>query len=323
MATSLQKDQLKSKILATLGEESVDFSTYNYKATKPIQTLVDIINSTLSSVFVRVMGSELSKIDVLHSFTFQGDYSKLSKPQLRALREISSVTVNERSVSLRVGWYDAGFDGVVAASLILRHAMENNLKIEMIRKDHTATVDALRKQLEKGVPADLSEWTSGELYYIFRACAINDRYVSFLAENGDEEEYVDVNLTNQGRLQIKIQGPVVLDGHFGIRIEDGNVSLDPVSHTWEKEQFVILNSWLYARGKNLEALYKEAEFKRKRAELKERLATGNETMEVIRQLVIASSQIACSKTLGTKENFEELDKLVEQYSNLRKRSQEV
>jgi hypothetical protein len=72
------------------------------------------------------------------------------------------------------------------------------------------------------------------------------------------------------------------------------------------------------RGKNVQDLYRNALFEQKRAAIKERLANGNGTMDVIRQMVIVSAQIACGKNLEPMGSFEELDKLAEQYLKLRK-----
>ena len=160
----------------------------------------------------------------------------------------------------------------------------------------------------------LKGWNYIEKGYIFRQCGISEVNLDAFANYEVEDFKVQAA---EECLVVELNGVRNINSSFKLRFIDNEVigfDLDKC----DPKELSAFKAWLVVRGKNLQDLYRNALFEQKRAAIKERLANGNGTMDVIRQMVIVSAQIACGKNLEPLGSFEELDKLAEQYLKLRK-----
>ena len=312
MASSLQKDNLANDIKEVLGLSNVDFSRYNYRPTKALMKVIDIISEDLTAIDIKILRD--NRTDLLFSISFEGYYGKLTKPMIKALHSISATEWHPNKIEMFIGSHHAGFDGLIIAAEVIRHATGKGMVVTRRVMHCSADKRTVELAVINGSKMSLKGWNYIEKGYIFRQCGISevnlDAYANYEVEDFKVQaidEYLVVEL-------IGVRG---IDSSFKLRFIDNEVvGFD--SDKCDSKELSAFKAWLVVRGKNVQDLYRNALFEQKRAAIKERLAKGNETMDVVRQMVIVSAQIACGKSLEHVGSFEELDKLTEQYLKLRK-----
>ena len=312
MATSQQKDNLANDIKEVFGLSNVDFSRYNYRPTKALMEVIDIISEDLTAIDIKILRD--NRTDLLFSISFEGYYGKLTKPMIKALHSISATEWHPNKIEMFIGSHHAGFDGLIIAAEVIRHATGKGMVVTRRVMHCNADKRTVELAVINGSKMSLKGWNYIEKGYIFRQCGISevnlDAYANYEVEDFKVQaidEYLVVEL-------IGVRG---IDSSFKLRFIDNEiVGFD--SDKCDSKELSAFKAWLVVRGKNVQDLYRNALFEQKRAAIKERLAKGNETMDVVRQMVIISSQIACGKGLEHVGSFEELDKLAEQYLKLRK-----
>ena len=312
MATSQQKDNLANDIKEVFGLSNVDFSRYNYRPTKALMEVIDIISEDLTAIDIKILRD--NRTDLLFSISFEGYYGKLTKPMIKALHSISATEWHPIKIEMFIGSHHAGFDGLIIAAEVIRHATGKGMVVTRRVMHCSADKRTVELAVINGSKMSLKGWNYIEKGYIFRQCGISevnlDAYANYEVEDFKVQaidEYLVVEL-------IGVRG---IDSSFKLRFIDNEiVGFD--SDKCDSKELSAFKAWLVVRGKNVQDLYRNALFEQKRDTIKERLAKGNETMDVVRQMVIISSQIACGKGLEHVGSFEELDKLAEQYLKLRK-----
>ena len=312
MATSQQKDNLANDIKEVFGLSNVDFSRYNYRPTKALMEVIDIISEDLTAIDIKILRD--NRTDLLFSISFEGYYGKLTKPMIKALHSISATEWHPNKIEMFIGSHHAGFDGLIIAAEVIRHATGKGMVVTRRVMHCSADKRTVELAVINGSKMSLKGWNYIEKGYIFRQCGISevnlDAYANYEVEDFKVQaidEYLVVEL-------IGVRG---IDSSFKLRFIDNEiVGFD--SDKCDSKELSAFKAWLVVRGKNVQDLYRNALFEQKRDTIKERLAKGNETMDVVRQMVIVSAQIACGKGLEHVGSFEELDKLAEQYLKLRK-----
>ncbi len=312
MASSLQKDNLAKDVKEVLGLSNVDFSKYNYKPTKALIKVIDIISEDLTAIDIKIMRD--NKTDLLFSISFEGYYGKLTKPMVKTLHSISATEWHPNKIEMFIGSHHAGFDGLIVAAEVIRRASGKGVTVTRQVMDCCAAKRSVELAIINGSKLSLKGWNYVEKGYIFRQCGISE--VNLDAFANYEVDAFRVKAVEEC-LVIELKGVRSINSSFKLRFIDNEVvgfDLDKC----DPKELSAFKAWLVVRGKNVQDLYRNALFEQKRAAIKERLANGNGTMDVIRQMVIVSSQIACGKNLEPMGSFEELDKLAEQYLKLRK-----
>ena len=311
MATSQQKDQLVKAIKSTLGLSNVAFDKYNYKPNKAILKVVGIIVADLTHIDIKIVRD--NGTDLLISLSIEGYYGKLTKPMIKTLYSISATEWYPNKIEMFIGSHHAGFDGLIIAAEVIRFASHNGVPLARQVMDCLKAKRSIEESIIRGTPKALSGWDYREKGYIFRQCGVSEVDLDAFANYED----TSVNHTVKEQcLVVDIVGVRNISSSFKLRfIDEEIVGFD--FNKSDTKTLALFKAWLLVRGKNVKDLYHQALFEQKRADLKERLANGNETMDVIRQMVIVSSQIACGKNLEPQGSFEELDKLAEQYLKLR------
>ena len=312
MASSLQKDNLANDIKEVLGLSNVDFNRYNYKPTKALIKVIDIISTDLTAIDIKIMRD--NKTDLLFSISFEGYYGKLSKPMVKTLHSISATEWHPNKIEMFIGSHHAGFDGLIVAAEVIRRATGKGIAVSRRVMHCSADKRTVELAVINGSKMPLKGWNYIEKGYIFRQCGISE--VNLDAFANYEVEDFRVKATEEC-LVVELNGVRSINSSFKLRFIDNEVigfDLDKC----DPKELSAFKAWLVVRGKNVQDLYRNALFEQKRAAIKERLANGNEAMDVVRQMVIVSAQIACGKGLEHVGSFEELDKLAEQYLKLRK-----
>ncbi len=312
MASSLQKDNLAKDVKEVLGLSNVDFSKYNYKPTKALIKVIDIISEDLTAIDIKIMRD--NKTDLLFSISFEGYYGKLTKPMVKTLHSISATEWHPNKIEMFIGSHHAGFDGLIVAAEVIRRASGKGVTVTRQVMDCCAAKRSVELAIINGSKLSLKGWNYVEKGYIFRQCGISE--VNLDAFANYEVDAFRVKAVEEC-LVIELKGVRSINSSFKLRFIDNEVvgfDLDKC----DPKELSAFKAWLVVRGKNVQDLYRNALFEQKRAAIKERLANGNGTMDVIRQMVIVSAQIACGKNLEPMGSFEELDKLAEQYLKLRK-----
>lgn len=312
MTSSLQKDNLANDIKEVLGLSNVDFSRYNYKPTKALIKVIDIISEDLTAIDIKIMRD--NRTNLLFSISFEGYYGKLTKPMVKTLHSISATEWHPNKIELFIGSHHAGFDGLIVAAEVIRRASGKGVTVTRQVMDCCAAKRSVELAIINGSKLSLKGWNYVEKGYIFRQCGISE--VNLDAFANYEVEDFKVQAVEEC-LVVELNGVRSINSSFKLRFIDNEVvgfDLDKC----DPKELSAFKAWLVVRGKNVQDLYRQAMFEQKRAAIKERLAKGNETMDVIRQMVIISAQIACGKNLEHVGSFEELDKLAEQYLKLRK-----
>lgn len=315
MATSQQKDKLIKDLEKCLGLSNIDFSKYNFKVNKATQKVIDLITANLKHVSLKILKDGDSEIGstLLFSLKLTGTYDTLTKPMIKVIHSISASEWHPTHIDLLVGSHHAGFEGLIIAAEVIRYTSKNGIHLTREVKDCTTAKRIVEKAFIQGTPLTLSQWNYPEKGYIFRQCGISE--VNLDAFANYEVEDFKVQAVEEC-LVVELNGVRSINSSFKLRFIDNEVigfDLDKCDH----KELSAFKAWLVVRGKNVQDLYRNALFEQKRAAIKERLANGNGTMDVIRQMVIVSSQIACGKNLEPMGSFEELDKLAEQYLKLR------
>lgn len=312
MATSQQKDKLSKEATELLGISNVDFSKYNYKPNKALQKVIDLITENLRGVELSVVKDGNSTL--LVSLVFEGCYDALTKPNIKTIYSVSATEWHPTKIELLVGGHHAGFDGLILAVEVIRHASKNDLRIKREVKDISSAKRIIENTINCGSLLMLSNWNHHELGYIYRQCGVSEVDLDAFANHRDES--VDIQVHGES-IRVEFNGVCDTCAWFKLRfIDDVIVGFD--LNKCNLQEVRLFKAWLLVRRKNLKDLYQQALFEQKRDTIKKRLASGNETMDVIRQMVITSSQIACGRSLEPAGSFEELDKLAEQYLKLRK-----
>lgn len=316
MATSQQKDKLRKDLEKCLGLSNIDFSKYNFKVNKATQKVIDLITANLKHVSLKILKDGESEIGstLLFSLKLTGTYDTLTKPMIKAIHSISASEWHPTHIDLLVGSHHAGFEGLIIAAEVIRYASKNGMHLIREVNDCSSAKRIVEKAFIQGTPLALSQWNYHEKGYIFRACGISE--VDLDAFANYEDVAIRIEAVNQC-LIVSLNGARLIDASFKLRfINDEIVGFD--INKSDPNQIATFKAWLLVRKKNLQDLYRQAMFEQERHALKKRLAIGNDTMDVIRQMVIISSQIACGKNLEPQGSFEKLDELAEQYINLRK-----
>lgn len=316
MATSQQKDKLCKDLEKCLGLSNIDFSKYNFKVNKATQKVIDLITANLNHVSLKILKDGDSEIGstLLFSLKLTGTYDTLTKPMIKVIHSISASEWHPTHIDLLVGSHHAGFEGLIIAAEVIRYASRNGIHLIREVKDCTHAKRIVEKAFIQGAPLTLSQWNYHEKGYIFRACGISE--VNLDAFTNYEVEDFKVKAAEEC-LFVELKGVRSINSSFKLRFID-NVIVGFDSDKCDSKELSAFKAWLVVRGKNVQDLYRNALFEQKRHALKKRLAIGNDTMDVIRQMVLVSSQIACGKNLEPQGSFEELDKLAEQYLKLRK-----
>lgn len=316
MATSQQKDKLIKDLEKCLGLSNIDFSKYNFKVNKATQKVIDLITANLNHVSLKILKDGDSEIGstLLFSLKLTGTYDTLTKPMIKVIHSISASEWHPTHIDLLVGSHHAGFEGLIIAAEVIRYASRNGIHLIREVKDCTHAKRIVEKAFIQGAPLTLSQWNYHEKGYIFRACGISE--VNLDAFTNYEDTAIRIEADNQC-LIVSLNGVRLIDASFKLRFIDDEIVGFDINKS-DSNQIATFKAWLLVRKKNLQDLYQQALFEQKRAAIKERLAKGNETMDVVRQMVIVSAQIACGKGLEHVGSFEELDKLAEQYLKLRK-----
>lgn len=308
MATSQQKEQLVQDVKRVLGLSNVAFDKYNYKPTKAMLKVINIIVADLTHIDIKIMRD--NSTDLLISLSIEGHYGKLTKPMIKALHSISATDWYPNKIEMFIGSHHAGFDGLIIAAEVIRFASRNGVALTRQVMDCLKAKRSIEESIIRGTPKALSGWNYHEKGYIFRQCGVSE--VDLDAFANYEDKTVNLTVVEQC-LVVDIVGIRNINSSFKLRfIDEEIVGFD--FNKSDTKALSLFKAWLLVRGKNVKDLYQQVLFEQKRDALKQKIATGNETLEVVRQIVIASSQIACS----TNGNFEELDKLAEQYLKLRK-----
>ena len=311
MASSLQKDNLAQVVKEVLGLSNVDFSKYNYKPTKALLKVIDIISEDLTAIDIKIMRD--NRTDLLFSISFEGYYGKFTKPMVKTIHSISATEWHLTKIEMFVGSHHAGFDGLIVAAEVIRRASGKGVTVTRQVMDCCAAKRSVELAIINGSKLSLKGWNYVEKGYIFRQCGISE--VNLDAFANYEVEDFKVQAINEC-LVVELNGVRSINSSFKLRFIDNEVigfDLDKC----DPKELSAFKAWLVVRGKNVQDLYRNALFEQKRAAIKERLANGNGAMDVIRQMVIVSAQIACGKNLEPMGSFEELDKLAEQYLKLR------
>lgn len=316
MATSQQKDKLIKDLEKCLGLSNIDFSKYNFKVNKATQKVIDLITANLKHVSLKILKDGDSEIGstLLFSLKLTGTYDTFTKPMIKVIHSISASEWHPTHIDLLVGSHHAGFEGLIIAAEVIRYASKNGIHLIREVNDCSSAKRIVEKAFIQGAPLTLSQWNYHEKGYIFRACGISE--VDLDAFANYEDTAIRIEADNQC-LIVSLDGARLIDASFKLRFIDDEVVGFDINKS-DSNQIATFKAWLLVRKKNLQDLYRQAMFEQKRHALKKRLAIGNDTMDVIRQMVIVSSQIACGKNLEPQGSFEELDKLAEQYLKLRK-----
>lgn len=312
MATSQQKEQLVQDIKRVLGLSNVDFSKYNYKPTKAMLKVINIIVADLEHIDIKIMRDK--DTDLLISLSLEGYYGKLTKPMIKTLHSVSATEWHPNKIEMFIGSHHAGFDGLIVAAEVIRYASGKGISVTRQVVDCSAAKRSVGLAIINGNKLSLKGWNYVEKGYVFRQCGISE--VNLDAFANYEVEDFKVQAMDEC-LVVELKGVRNINSSFKLRFIDNEVvGFD--SNKCDPKELSAFKAWLVVRGKNVQDLYRNALFEQKRYALKKRLAIGNDTMDVIRQMVIVSSQIACGKNLEPQGSFEELDKLTEQYLKLRK-----
>lgn len=312
----MQKDKLIKDLEKCLGLSNIDFSKYNFKVNKATQKVIDLITDNLKQVNLSILKDGESEIGstLLFSLKLSGTYDSLTKPMIKVIHSISATEWHPTHIDLLVGDHHAGFEGLILAAEVIRHASKNNLPIKREVKDISSAKRLIDDKINSGSLIMLQNWNHHELGYIYRQCRVSEVDLDAFAGHKDESVVIQVHGES---IRVEFNGVHNTCAWFKLRFIDG-VIVGFDLNKCNLQEVGLFKAWLLARGKNLKDLYQQALFEQKRATVKERLANGNATMDVIRKMVITSSQIACGKNLEPEGSFEELDKLAEQYLKLRK-----
>lgn len=307
MASSLQKDNLANDIKEVLGLSNVDFSRYNYKPTKALMKVIDLISEDLVAIDLKITRD--NKTNLLFSIYFEGYYGKFTKPMVKTIHSISATEWHPTKIEMFVGSHHAGFDGLIVAAEVIRRASGKGVTVTRQVMDCCAAKRSVELAIINGSKLSLKGWNYVEKGYIFRQCGISEVNLDAFA-NYEVEDFKVQAL--EECLVVELNGVRSINSSFKLRFIDNEVigfDLDKC----DPKELSAFKAWLVVRGKNVQDLYRNALFEQKRDAIKERLANGNGTMDVVRQMVIVSAQIACGKGLEHVGSFEELDKLAEQY----------
>lgn len=311
MASSLQKDNLAKDVKEVLGISNVDFSEYNYKPNKAVQKVIDLITENLRSVDINVVKD--GSVTLLTSLKFVGCYDTLTKPNIKTLYSISATEWYPTEIELLIGSHHAGFDGLVVAAEVIRHASKNNLSTKRVVKDISSAKRVVENAINHGAVLMLNDWNYHERGYIYRQCGVSevdlDTFVNY------EDKSIKVSVVEQC-LVVDLVGVRNINSSFKLRFIDDEVAGFDL-HECDAKALSLFKAWLVVRGKNVQDLYRNALFEQKRDAIKEHLANGNGTMDVVRQMVIISSQIACGKIETPTELYKQLDTLAEEYLKIR------
>lgn len=309
MANSLQKEKMSAQVTELLGISNVDFSEYNYKPNKAVQKVIDLITENLRSVDINVVKD--GSVTLLTSLKFVGCYDTLTKPNIKTLYSISATEWYPTEIELLIGSHHAGFDGLVVAAEVIRHASKNNLSTKRVVKDISSAKRVVENAINHGAVLMLNDWNYHERGYIYRQCGVSEVDLDTFANH--EDTSVGIQVSGES-ISVEFNNT---RAWFKLRfIDDTIVGFD--LKKCDLKQVSLFKAWLLARKKNLKDLYQQATFEQKRDELKKRLAEGNETMDVIRKMVVTSSLLAYGNLVEPTGSFEQLDALAEQYLKLRK-----
>lgn len=320
MATSLQKDALSAQLKQALGISNVDFSTYNYKPTKPIARAVDVVKEVMHSLYLRVMryenNGDMAPRVILFTLEIQGDFDKLTKPQQRYLREISGSELVGNNFKMLIGSQHGGFESLICAAEIIRAATRKGAAIKRQVLSTNRSIELIKDQIFLGVSPALAQWTYDEVFYLLREVGISNRNLNNVLECGDDIVRFQLDSVDSDVLDVEIRGPVNLVGKIQLSIEDWVASNILVKDRHSPEDRSKLITWLYARGKNLNAVYQQA-----LQDCRERLEnTEGKKQEKLDQLIKEISATASRAVAypGLKDNsLADLDALVKQYVQLR------
>lgn len=317
MASSQQKDKLRSDLENCLGLNNVDFNQYNFKVNKATQRVIDIITDNLKQVNLKILkdGNGGVGSNLLFTLKLTGTYDDLTKPMIKAIHSISASEWSPTHIDLLIGDHHAGFEGLIIAAEVIRYATENGLPLIREVNDCVPAKRIVEKAIISGYPLKpIYKWNHHEKGYIFRSCGISE--VDLDAFANYEDETVDIKADKE-YLIVSFKGVRPMDTTFKLRFIDNEI----VGFDYNKSdssKVSIFKAWLLVRRKNLKELYQDSIFGQERENLKQRLATDNETLNVIRQMVVSSSLLAYGNLAESKETFEKLDALAEQYLKLRK-----
>lgn len=312
MASSLQKDNLAKDVKEVLGLSNVDFSKYNYKPTKALLKVIDIISEDLTAIDIKIMRD--NRTDLLFSISFEGYYGKLTKPMIKTLHSISATEWHPNKIEMFIGSHHAGFDGLIVAAEVFRRVSGKDIIVTRRVMHCSADKRTVELAVINGSKAPLKGWNYIEKGYIFRQCGISE--VNLDAFANYEVEDFRVKATEEC-LVIELKGVRSINSSFKLRFIDNEVigfDLDKC----DPKELSAFKAWLVVRGKSVQDLYKQAIFEQKRDEIKERLANDDKTMDIVRLMVMVSSQIACGKIETPTELYKQLDTLAEEYLKIRK-----
>lgn len=320
MATSLQKDALASQLSKVLGISNVDFTPYNYKVTKPVSRVVDIIKEGMRTVMLRVMRYEhkgnLEPRTILFTLEIQGDFSNLTKPQQRYLREISGADLVGNNFKMLIGSQHGGFESLICAAEIIRAATRKGVAIKRHVLPANRSVELIKDQVFIGMSPALAQWTYDEVFYLLREVGISNRHLNNLLDYEDDVARFQLDSVDSDILDVEIRGPVNLVGKIQLSIEDRVVTdiLVKDRHLLEDRSKFI--TWIYARGMNLNAVYQQA-----LQDCKDRLEnTAEKKQDKLDQLIKEISATASRAVAypGLKDRtLAELDVLIKDYVQLR------
>lgn len=320
MASSLQQYALASQLRKVLGLSNIDFGTYNYKVTKPIAKVVDVIKEFMHSISLRVMRYE-HKGDVedrviLFTLEVQGDFTNLSKPQRRYLREISGSDLIGNNFKMLIGSQHGGFESLICAAEIIRAATTNGIAIKRHVLATNRSIQILKDQIFTGTPAALAQWTYDEVFYLLRELGISSRYLDNLMEYEDDVVSFQLDSIGSDVLDVQIRGVIDLVTKVHLSIVDGVVKDIVCKDNYAMEERRKLYTWLYCRSCNLNAVYQQALL-----DCKERLENTEEKKQEKLDQLIKEISAASSRTVaypGLKDRtLAELDVLIKDYVQLR------
>lgn len=311
MASSLQKDNLAKDVKEVLGLSNVDFSKYNYKPTKALLKVIDIISEDLTAIDIKIMRD--NRTDLLFSISFEGYYGKLTKPMIKTLHSISATEWHPNKIEMFIGSHHAGFDGLIVAAEVFRRVSGKDIIVTRRVMHCSADKRTVELAVINGSKAPLKGWNYIEKGYIFRQCGISevdlDTFVNY------EDKSIKVSVVEQC-LVVDLVGVRNINSSFKLRFIDDEVAGFDL-HECDAKALSLFKAWLVVRGKNVQDLYRNALFEQKRDAIKEHLANDDKTMDIVRLMVMVSSQIACGKIETPTGLYKQLDTLAEEYLKIR------
>lgn len=120
----------------------------------------------------------------------------MTKPNIKTICSVSTTEWHPTKIELLVGSHHAGFDGLILAAEVIRHASKNDLPIKREVKDISDAKRIIENKINCGSLIMLQNWNHHELGYIYRQCGVSVVDLDAFANHKDISVDIRIHVGN-------------------------------------------------------------------------------------------------------------------------------